>query len=76
MEDVETFMLLQGELYLKVVPLDWIIFSVILGNLTDEDNKIYMLSIPSSHGEVPIMIFQITTGETPNLFLVYDVKSC
>ena len=48
MEDVETFMLLQGELYLKVVPLDWIIFSVILGNLTDEDNEIYMLSIPSS----------------------------
>ena len=48
MEDVETFMLLQGELYLKVVPLDWIIFSVILGNLTDEDNEIYMLSIPSN----------------------------
>ena len=48
MEDVETFMLLQVELYLKVVPLDWIIFSVILGNLTDEDNEIYMLSIPST----------------------------
>ncbi len=48
MEDVETFMLLQGELYLKVVPLDWIIFSVILGYLTDEDNEIHMFSIPSS----------------------------
>ena len=47
MEDVETFMLLQGELYLKVVPLDWIIFSVILGYLTDEDNEIHMFSIPS-----------------------------
>ena len=48
MEDVETFMLLQGELYLKVVPLDWIIFSVILGYLTDEDNEIHMFSIPSN----------------------------
>ena len=47
MEDVETFMLLQGELYLKVVPLDWIIFSVILGYLTDEDDEIHMFSIPS-----------------------------
>ena len=52
MEDVETFMLLQGELYLKVVPLDWIIFSVILGYLTDEDNEIHMFSIPSSIGIV------------------------
>ena len=48
MEDVETFMLLQGELYLKVVPLDWIIFYVILGYLTDKDNEIHMFSIPSS----------------------------
>ena len=39
MEDVRTFMLLQGELYLKVLPLDWIIFSEILGYLKDEDNK-------------------------------------
>ena len=45
MEDVGTFMLLQVELYLKVVPLDWIIFSVILGYLTDEDNEIHMFSI-------------------------------
>ena len=48
MEDVETFMLLHGELYLKVVPLDWIIFSVILGYLADEDNEIHMFSIPST----------------------------
>ena len=48
MEDVGTFMLLQVELYLKVVPLDWIIFSEILGYLTDKDNEIHMLSIPSS----------------------------
>ena len=48
MEDVETFMLLQGELYLKVVPLDWTIFSVILGYLTDEDNEIHMFSITSN----------------------------
>ena len=48
MEDVETFMLLQGELYQKVVPLDWIIFYVILGYLTDKDNEIHMFSIPSS----------------------------
>ena len=53
MEDVETFMLLQGELYLKVVPLDWIIFSVILGYLTDEDNEIHMFLIPSNaHSEL------------------------
>ena len=39
MEDVRTFMLLQGELYLKVLPLDWIIFSEILGYLKDEDNR-------------------------------------
>ena len=42
--------------------------------------KIQIFFVPQikliSHGEVPIMIFQITTGETPNLFLVYDVKSC
>ncbi len=48
MEDVGTFMLLQVELYLKVVPLDWIIFSEILGYLTDEDNEIHMFSIPST----------------------------
>ena len=48
MEDVETFMLLQGELYLKVVPLGWIIFSEILGYLADKDNKIHMFSIPST----------------------------
>ena len=50
MEDVGTFMLLQVELYLKVVPLDWIIFSEILGYLTDKDNEIHMFSIPSTPG--------------------------
>ena len=51
MEDVGTFMLLQVELYLKVVPLDWIIFSEIIGYLTNEDNKIHMFSIPSNDEE-------------------------
>ena len=39
MEDVRTFMLLEGELCLKVLPLDWIIFSEIPGYLKDEDNE-------------------------------------
>ena len=44
MEDVRTFMLLEGELCLKVLPLDWIIFSEIPGYLKDEDNEnIYFL---------------------------------
>ena len=32
-------MLLEGELCLKVLPLDWIIFSEIPGYLKDEDNE-------------------------------------
>ena len=48
MEDVRTFMLLEGELCLKVVPLDWIIFSEILGYLKVEDNKNLYVSLLSS----------------------------
>ena len=41
-------MLLQSDLYLKVIPLDWIIFSEILGYLTIEDNeKVYFLILPT-----------------------------
>ena len=48
MEDVRTFMLLEGELCLKVLPLDWIIFSEIPGYLKDEDNEnIYFTILPN-----------------------------
>ena len=48
MEDVRTFMLLEGELCLKVSPLDQIIFSEIPGYLKDEDNENIYFSILSS----------------------------
>ena len=51
MEDVRTSMLLEGELCLKVLPLDWIIFYEIPGYLKDEDNKNICFSILSSVDE-------------------------
>ena len=48
MEDVRTFMLLEGEPCLKVLPLDWIIFSEIPGYLKDEDNENVYFSILST----------------------------
>ena len=50
MEDVRTFMLLEGKLCLKVLPLAWIIFSEIPNYLKDEDNEnIYFTILPNIH---------------------------
>ena len=82
MEDVETFMLLQVELYLKVVPLDWIFFSVILGYLTDEDNEIHMLSIPSNNHSAVVQEelgnTSLTVTNAPNILcnLGLDLINC
>ena len=42
-------MLTQGDHKLKFTLIIHIIFSLILGYLTDEDNKIHMFSIPSNN---------------------------
>ena len=45
-------MLLEGKLCLKVLPLDWIIFSEIPGYLKDEDNEnVYFTILPNIHAE-------------------------
>ena len=46
-------MLTQGDHKLKFTLIIHIIFSLILGYLTDEDNEIHMFSIPSTKQSVP-----------------------
>ena len=45
-------MLTQGDHKLKFTLIIHIIFSLILGYLTDEDNEIHMFSIPSNEEDV------------------------